>query len=117
VVLAIDHVLGSYVHWKVHNDFTFKENLKGLITKLSILLVGFITLSVVNKVLEPIEFFKSYFSVLVQLMVILYPGSSALTNMSVLTGGKFPPSGLLDKIKNFHNSGDIDDLKSKKDEK
>lgn len=117
VVLAIDHVLGSYVHWKVYNDFTFKDNLKGLITKLSILLVGFITLSVVNKVLEPIEFFKSYFSVLVQLMVILYPGSSALTNMSVLTGGKFPPSGLLDKIKNFHNSGDIDDLKSKKDEK
>ena len=75
--------------------------------------MGFIILSVINKVLEPIEFFKSYFSVLVQLMVILYPSATALTNMSVVTGGKFPPSGLLKKIKNFEKTGDLDSLKQK----
>ena len=113
VVLAIDHILDSYVHLIILKDFTFKGNLKELITKLSIISMGFIILSVINKVLEPIEFFKSYFSVLVQLMVILYPSATALTNMSVVTGGKFPPSGLLKKIKNFEKTGDLESLKEK----
>lgn len=113
VVLAIDHILDSYVHLIILKDFTFKGNLKELITKLSIISMGFIILSVINKVLEPIEFFKSYFSVLVQLMVIFYPSATALTNMSVVTGGKFPPSGLLKKIKNFEKTGDLESLKEK----
>jgi len=37
VVLAIDHILDSYVHLIILKDFTFKGNLKELITKLSII--------------------------------------------------------------------------------
>ncbi len=81
VVLAIDHILDSYVHLIILKDFTFKGNLKELITKLSIISMGFIILSVINKV--------------------------------VVTGGKFPPSGLLKKIKNFEKTGDLDSLKQK----
>lgn len=114
IVIMIDHIVGSIRHWLFDRDFTFKENLKGLILKLGVIIAGFLVLSTIDNILSKLEFFKLYFSVLVQLIVILYPGSSALSNLSIITNGKFPPNGFLEKIKNFNKSADIEDLKNEK---
>ena len=59
------------------------------------------------------KYLDVYFKVMVKLMVLLYPLGSALVNLSKVTNGAFPPSGLLKKIKNFEKTGDLESLKEK----
>ena len=103
-VLMIDHVLGT---------FTFKANLLGLLKKLTVILSGYSMLLIMHDALDEVEFLDVYFKVMIKLMVLLYPLSSALVNMSKVTNGAFPPSGLLKKIKNFEKTGDLESLKEK----
>ena len=112
-VLMVDHVLGSYLHYFVDKDFTFKANLLGLLKKLTVILSGYSMLLIMHDALDEVEFLDVYFKVMVKLMVLLYPLGSALVNMSKVTNGAFPPSGLLKKIKNFEKTGDLDSLKQK----
>ena len=107
-VLMVDHVLGTYLHY-----FAFKTNLLGLLKKLTVILSGYSMLLIMHDALDEVEFLDVYFKVMVKLMVLLYPLGSALVNMSKVTNGAFPPSGLLKKIKNFEKTGDIDSLKQK----
>ena len=113
LVLMIDHVLGTYLHYFVDKDFTFKANLLGLLKKLTVILSGYSMLLIMHDALDEVEFLDVYFKVMVKLMVLLYPLGSALVNMSKVTNGAFPPSGLLKKIKNFEKTGDLDSLKQK----
>ena len=112
-VLMIDHVLGTYLHYFVDKDFTFKANLLGLLKKLTVILSGYSMLLIMHDALDEVEFLDVYFKVMIKLMVLLYPLSSALVNMSKVTNGAFPPSGLLKKIKNFEKTGDLESLKEK----
>ena len=112
-VLMIDHVLGSYLHYFVDKDFAFKTNLLGLLKKLTVILSGYSMLLIMHDALDEVEFLDVYFKVMVKLMVLLYPLGSALVNMSKVTNGAFPPSGLLKKIKNFEKTGDLESLKEK----
>jgi len=70
-------------------------------------------LLIMHDALDEVEFLDVYFKVMIKLMVLLYPLSSALVNMSKVTNGAFPPSGLLKKIKNFEKTGDLESLKEK----
>ena len=112
-VLMIDHVLGTYLHYFVDKDFTFKANLLGLLKKLTVILSGYSMLLIMHDALDEVEFLDVYFKVMIKLMVLLYPLSSALVNMSKVTNGAFPPSGLLKKIKTFEKTGDLESLKEK----
>lgn len=114
LVLAIDHILGSWVHWTIKRDFNFSQNLFGLLKKTIILSLGYSTLSIIAYTMREVDFLREYFSSVIQLVTILYPGSSALSNMSLITDGRFPPTGLLEKIKNFNQKMDIDEFKTKK---
>lgn len=111
-IIMLDHILGSIIHWREHN-FSFKENLVGLIKKLGISISGYSLLLIMHDALNEIDFLDVYFMVMVKLMVLLYPGGSALVNMSKITNGAFPPSGLLSRIKNFEKTGNIDSFKQK----
>lgn len=112
LIIAIDHILGTWVHWTIKRDFKFNLNLFGLLKKIIIVSLGYTTLSIIGYSMRDIELLRDYFSATIQLITILYPGSSALSNMSIITNGRFPPTGLLDRIKNFNQSADINDLKT-----
>lgn len=81
--------------------------------ELTVILSGYSMLLIMHDALDEVEFLDVYFKVMIKLMVLLYPLSSALVNMSKVTNGAFPPSGLLKKIKNFEKTGDLDSLKQK----
>lgn len=111
VAIAIDHVLGSAVHFFIRKDFTFKKNIIGISIKLSLVLsVGILFEGFQYLYPEKtpiIEVVMDYLLAITRIMVFLYPASSAFVNSSILTSGKFPPIGWINKIENFNKSMDI----------
>lgn len=114
IVVAIDHGLGTWVHWFIKKDWSTKENLKGLFTKVTMAMLGYIIFELMYVIITPVEMVSDYFRVVIQLMVMLYPGLSAMGNMSVITKGKFPPIGWINKFSQFNQSGDLNELKTTK---
>lgn len=120
VAIAIDHILGSAVHFFIKQDFTFKKNIIGLSVKLllvlsvGILFEGFQYLYPDKTPL--IEVVMDYLLAITRVMVFLYPASSAFVNSSILTSGKFPPVGWIIKIESFNKSMDINQFKNKDNE-
>lgn len=56
------------------------------------------------------------FKVLIQVTTLLYPTSKVLKNIFIMTGGKYPPKFLMDKLYNFEKSGDLSEFfKTKKE--
>jgi hypothetical protein len=53
---------------------------------------------------------------LIQFIVFIWPAGSAMGNMSILTGGKFPPIGWMKKLERFQENIDINEFKINKDE-
>ena len=120
IAIAIDHLLGSAVHLFIRKDFTFKKNIIGLAVKLSLVLsVGILFEGF--QFLYPdktpiIQVVMDYLLALTRIMVFLYPASSAFVNSSILTSGKFPPIGWINKIETFNSSMDINQFKDKRNE-
>lgn len=114
--IAIDHLLGSIIHAFIKKDFSFKKNVIGLVTKVGlVVLVGFL-FEGVNSIVEQDSFVKNYTIIVLRLAVFLYPAGSAFMNSSIITNGKFPPIGWLDKMRKFQETLDISDLKKEKQE-
>ncbi len=110
--IAADHIIGTIVHiwWK--HDFSVKKNTVGLIIKLfcvfavGVLFEGMRYISTDNIVSE-------YLSIVTRLTVFLYPTFGALKNIAIMTNGKFPPLGWIEKLTRFNNSIDINEFKGK----
>ena len=113
--IAIDHLLGSYVHLFIYRDFTFKKNIIGLAIKLSLVLAVGILFEGFQYLYPDktpvIQVVMDYLLAITRIMVFLYPASSAFVNSSILTNGKFPPSGWITRINNFNRSMDINKFK------
>lgn len=106
--IAVDHLIGSVVHLTIKNDFSFKLNITGLAKKLFlVVMIGFLFEGISH--ISNGSFLEDYLEIVTRLMVFLYPAGSAFVNCSLLTGGKFPPKGWLDKLQDFFS-----DLKLKK---
>ena len=120
VAIAIDHLLGSAVHIFIKKDFTFKKNIIGLAIKLSLVLsVGILFEGF--QFLYPdktplIQVVMDYLLAITRIMVFLYPASSAFVNSSILTSGKFPPLGWIQKVERFNKSMDIKNFKDEESE-
>ena len=98
--IAIDHLLGSLVHFFIKKDWSFKENIIGLCKKiLLVVAVGFLFEGI--GLISEQSFFEEYLKIVTRLMVFLYPAGSAFVNSSILTDGKFPPTAWLEKIADF----------------
>jgi len=105
--IAVDHLVGSAYHAFKVRDFTFKQNVSGLITKLSLCAGAAALFEVIQHVLEGVSFVYDYLKITTRLMIILYPAGSAFLNMSALTNGVFPPLGWLKKIEAFNKNLDL----------
>lgn len=116
VTVIIDHLIGSYVHAYIKKDFTLKQNLKGLLMKTSLIIVVFIIGHGMVSILGKEDIVTSYFNTIMRLMVFLYPAGSALVNCSIITKGKFPPLGFMDKVAKFNNTFDLSSFKEENTE-
>lgn len=116
VAIAVDHLLGSAVHWFIKNDFSAKKNIIGLAIKLSLVLsVGVLFEGFQYLYAEKTPFIEAvmdYLLTITRIMVFLYPAGSAFVNSSILTKGKFPPLGWIKKIDSFNKNMDINQFKA-----
>lgn len=114
--VIIDHVLGSYVHAFVKRDFDIKKNMKGFMVKVSLIISVFFLGRGIVHILGDESLVAQYFRTMMRLMVFIYPAGSALMNCSLLTGGKFPPIGFLEKLKRFNENLNINEFNTEKKE-
>lgn len=117
LAVAIDHILGSFVHYYIVHDFSMKKNLRGLLIKGFSVCAGYVLFEMVRQIVSDVQFIAIYFKVVLQLTVILYPVLSALKNISIISGGAFPPKIWFTKFENFNKNLDLNELKTKTDDK
>lgn len=116
IAVAIDHLVGTYVHIAIKRDFSSKKNLKGLLVKGFSVCAGYVLFEMIHQIMKDVNFVAIYFKVILQLTVLLYPAFSALKNVSIINGGKFPPEIWFRKFEGFNKDLDINHFKTKKDE-
>lgn len=103
--IAIDHILGSVRHSRLFdNDFEWRENVKGLFTKLFLVVCVGILFEEVHHLAEPYKFVTEYTITITRITVFFYPFSSAIGNSRRISGGKFPPKGIEDRINKWMDS-------------
>lgn len=113
--IIIDHIIGSILHAFKLRDFTWKENLKGLLVKMGLTVAGYLLFEMFNFILKDAEWLAKYFKLVTNLTVFLYPAGSAFVNISVLTNGKFPPIGWIEKIKKFQTNLNLKEFKGEEE--
>lgn len=112
--VAIDHILGTYVHAWIKRDFSIKQNIKGFLIKTTLIIfVDFLGNGVVH-ILGDNNLMSEYFKTMMRLMVFVYPAGSAVMNASIISNGDFPFVGFLKKIKRFKQNLNVDEFIGKK---
>lgn len=104
--IMFDHLLGTWVHWKILRDFSWRRNIQGFFSKVILVLVGAVIIEGIIDIIKPVPLIADYVKVMSRLVVFIYPAGSALMNCSVLTGGKFPPTAFMQKITQFNKNLD-----------
>ena len=113
--IVIDHILGSLHHAFIVRDFTWKKNAIGIAIKLGLVIaIGFL-FEALPVIAKGDNILKDYLVIVTRLSVFLYPAGSAFGNMSVVTGGKFPPKAWMDKLSKFNENLNPEDLKPKQE--
>lgn len=115
VAITFDHLLGSAVHLWVKKDFSFKKNIIGIFTKLALVFAVGVLFEGFQYIYSEKNLITDYLSVITRLMVFLYPAGSAFMNCALLTNGKFPPVGWMQKITKFNQNLDMNEFKRKTD--
>ncbi|MDM1345692.1 hypothetical protein HX008_01530 [Myroides marinus] len=111
LLVALDHLLGSVVHLRWLRDFSWKKNGAGLLIKLSMVVIGGVVFEALTHITKEQDFVYSYLKMTTRLIVCIYPGMSAMKNMSIITNGIFPPGSLINLFSGFQKDLDIEKLK------
>lgn len=114
--IGIDHALGSWVHWKIKKDFSWSENAKGLLKKSFLCAMSIVIFGVIGDSVKQTSLVYEYLSTITKLIVTLYPALSAMVNMSLISGGKYPPKKLIDKFTGFKDDLNLTNLKENENE-
>lgn len=111
LLLIIDLVTGIWKHLK-KKDFCWKRMYTGFLQKLVISFLGMTAFNVLGNVreLSELEGLRAYLILCGKLVNVFYVGGSAFNNMFIITGGKFPPVGWMERMKNFNRTADISAL-------
>ena len=112
MAIAIDHFLGTIIHFFIKRDFSIKKNIIGLLVKIGMVVSIGLLFEGINEMMKQDEsFIISYFVVVLRLTVFMYPAGSAFMNSAIITKGKFPPIGWMNKLKKFQENLNLNDLK------
>lgn len=107
-----DWVFGQLKHIK-NNTWNAKENATKATIKAVVILFGGFTIEALIFFTNDTYFYELLKNVF-RLTIFLYPGLSAWENIWHFSGGKWPPIWIKKRAKSFYESGDIDELISKK---
>jgi len=110
--IVVDHILGSAVHLWVKRDFSFKKNIIGIFVKLGLVFTVGVLFEGFQYIYPEDNVITDYLSLITRLMVFLYPAGSAFMNCAILTKGKFPPIGWINKISKFNQNLNVSEFKT-----
>ena len=105
VVLLLDMLAGAWYHFK-RGDFDFVDLFKGTITKMLLITIAFISLSLLNIPLSR-SGWGNAFEITIQMISLLYPVKDIVKNVFVLSKGKFPPEFFMRTLYNYEKSGKL----------
>lgn len=110
--IAVDHILGTIKHGFFFYDFTIKKNLVGLMTKIGLVIACGFLFEGLNILVHKDSVIKDYLTITTRIIVFLYPAGSAFSSSSVISGGKFPPTGWMEKLRRFQTNLDTNSFKN-----
>ena len=114
IALSLNMVVGARFHYK-NQTFKWIEFFKRNSEMWFVVIVVYVLLEMLRKTAGE-NLLADGFKIVVQLTTLLYPISKALKNIYILTGKKYPPKFIMDRIYNFEKTGDVKDLLTKEDE-
>lgn len=116
MAIAIDHLLGSGVHLFVKKDFSFKKNIVGLVAKILLVFSVGVLFEGFQFIYKENNMLTDYLTLITRLMVFLYPAGSAFMNCAIITKGKFPPIGWIQKVAKFNQTLNVEQFKKQNDD-
>ena len=115
--VAVDHLLGSFVHWLWKDDFSWLKNIGGFALKLLLVICMGFMFEGLGHIVSEDNFMYTYLKTVGRLIVFFYPFRSACLNAAIMTNGVFPPLAFINKITGFQKSLDLQELKAKTNDK
>lgn len=99
--IFIDWVLGTVKHWLWRRDFHWRENIKGILVKmLLVLAMGFVVEGLDFLTGDSGHIVNNVLAVL-RITVFMYPAMSIIRSCRVVSDGRFPPQKIYDTIENW----------------
>jgi hypothetical protein len=109
-----DYLVGTAKHIKC-KTFSWKENGIGLLIKLGMIVFGGYLAEALPHFLGGENSFLSIGLITaLRLSIFMYPAASCWANMAIITNGKFPPVGLMNKIKSFNQNFNVKEFTDEK---
>jgi len=108
--IVFDYFLGTWIHGWIKRDFSIKKNVFGFIQKTSLIVIVSVIAEGFTTILGENNIIADLFVITTRLMVFIYPAGSALKSVYLITGGKFPPVGFINKISKFNKDLDVKDF-------
>ena len=99
--IICDLFIGVWKHLKLHT-FSPKKMLTGFCEKAFIILIGYFLSESLVQILSDADFGTIYIKIVSRLMIFTYPAMNAFVNMGIITNGKFPPLGLIQRFEKFN---------------
>lgn len=114
-VVMVDALFGAIVHY-IKKDFSFKDLSGGFFKKMAIVIVGYVVFEMIHQIVKDLDFGGALIKATIQLMTLFYPLGSFAKSCHFLSGGKYPPLGFMERLKNFNADLDINHFNTKKNE-
>lgn len=106
--IMLNMLLGSYVHYR-KGDFEWILLLRKTNKMVLVLLVSYFTLEVLISIVGT-NIVVDSFRIAIQVSTLLYPASKILKNIFIISEGEHPPKWVMQKIYNFQENGDLQEL-------
>lgn len=114
IFVLSDMVTGLAKHWK-NKTVSFRDFALKTIEKVFVSFCGLSIFSAFALSFATDSFIEHYLMLFGQISISVYIGGSALTNLYVITSGKFPPIAFMERLKNFNKDGVIEGLTKNKE--
>lgn len=98
LAIFVDYVLGSIKHLFWLRDWHWRDNIKDVLIKLILVLAVGGTFEGLSLITREYANLLHPFLTILRTAVFLYPGASIIRSARVMSGGKFPPEGILKRI-------------------
>ena len=114
IFVLSDMVTGLWKHWKT-KTISFRDFILKTMEKVFVSFCGLSVFSAFALSFATDSFIQHYLMLFGQISISVYIGGSALTNLYVITSGKFPPIAFMERLKNFNKDGVIEGLTKNKE--